>query len=116
KPSGIHDRRLCCVSVPLKCPTWATSSAGSAGVVNLVLCCKWRTFKDAAPGVIALVVTGIVAVRRGSAWTIPGLKVVPGVAQVLAVVCGLACRLKVKMKAFDSAPAWLPAGRCFVGQ
>jgi hypothetical protein len=84
-------------------------------VVNLVLCCKWRTFKDAAPGVIALVVTGIVAVRRGSAWTIPGVKVVPGVAQVLAVVCGLACRLKVKMKAFDSAPAWLPAGRCFVG-
>src|SRR6266487_4977639 len=30
-------------------------------------------------------------------------------------MCGLACRLKVKMKAFDSAPAWLPAGVDHVG-
>jgi hypothetical protein len=58
------------------------AARGSAGVVSLVLCCKWRTFKDAAAGVTALVVTGIVAGRRGSAWTIPGLKAVPGVAHV----------------------------------
>jgi hypothetical protein len=45
-----------------------------------------------------LVVTGIVAVRLVSAWTTPGLKGVPGVAQVLAVVCGLAYRLEVKVK------------------
>jgi hypothetical protein len=32
------------------------------------------------------------------------------------VVCGLAYRLELKTKAFDSAPAWLPVGRCFVGQ
>ena len=66
--------------------------------------------------IIVLVVTGIVAVRTVSAWTNPGLKGVPGVAQVLAVVCGLAYRREVKMKAFDSAPVWLLAGRRFVGQ
>ena len=54
--------------------------------------------------------------RRGPAWTNPGLKGVLGVEQVLAVVCGLAYGLELKMKAFDSAPAWLPAGQCFVGQ
>ena len=37
--------------------------------------------------------------RRGPAWTNPGLKAVSGVAQVLAVVCGLAYRREVKMKA-----------------
>ena len=35
------------------------------------------------------------AVRRGSDWTKPGLKAVPGVAQVLAVERGLACWLGV---------------------
>ena len=66
--------------------------------------------------ITVLVVTGIVAVRLVSAWTTPGLKGVPGVAQVLAVVCGLAYRLEVKGKVFDSAPVWLLAGRRFVGQ
>ena len=48
-----------------------------------------------------LVVTEIVVVRVVSTWTNPGLKCVPGVAEVLAVVCGLAYRLELKMKAFD---------------
>ena len=51
-------------------------------------------------------VGGIVAMRRGPAWTNPGLKRVPGVVQVLAVVCGLAYRLGEKVK----------AERCFVGK
>jgi len=50
------------------------------------------------------VVTEIVAVGVVPAWTNPVLKRVPGVAQVLAVACGLAYRLGEKMK----------AGRCFV--
>jgi len=66
--------------------------------------------------ITVLVVTGIAAVRLVTAWTNPGLKGVPGVAQVLASVRGLARRWEVKTKAFDSAPVWLPAGRCFVGQ
>ena len=66
--------------------------------------------------ITVLVVTGIVAVRLVSAWTTPGLKGVPGVAQVLASVRGLARRWEVKTKAFDSAPVWLLAGRRFVGQ
>jgi hypothetical protein len=51
-----------------------------------------------------------------SAWTNPGLKGAPDVGQVLAAVCGLAYRLELKTKAFDSVPAWLPVGRCFVEQ
>ena len=48
----------------------------------------------------------VIAVRLVSAWTNnPVLKRVPGVVQVLAVVCGLAYQLGVKTK----------AGRCFVG-
>jgi len=46
-----------------------------------------------------------VAMRRGPAWTNPGLKRVLSVEQVLAVVWGLSYRLGEKMK----------AGRCFVG-
>ena len=65
--------------------------------------------------ITVLVATEIAAVRLVSAWTNPGLKSVPGVAQVLAVVCGLAYRLALKMKAFDSAPAWLPGARCLLG-
>lgn len=79
-----------------------------------------EAMKDCPTGlsqqITVLVVTGTVAVRLVSAWTKPALKAAPGVAQVLAVVCGLAYRLERKIKAFDSAPAWLPAGRCFVGQ
>jgi hypothetical protein len=66
--------------------------------------------------IIVLVVTAIVAVRLVSAWPNPGLKGVPGVARVWAVVGGLAYQQEVEMKAFDSAPVWLPVGRCFVGQ
>ena len=40
--------------------------------------------------VTVLVVRGIVAMRRGPAWTNPGLKRVLSVEQVLAVLCGLA--------------------------
>ena len=56
----------------------------------------------------------VIAVRLVSAWTnpvskrvpsVPVLKRVPGVVQVLAVLCGLAYQLGVKTK----------AGRCFVG-
>jgi hypothetical protein len=46
-----------------------------------------------------LAVIEIVAVRLVSAWTNPGLKGVPDVAQVLAMVCGLAYRLELTMKA-----------------
>ena len=52
-------------------------------------------------------VTRIVAVRFVSAWTNPVLKRVPGVVQVLALVCGLPCQVEVLacqvevMKAFD---------------
>jgi hypothetical protein len=49
-------------------------------------------------GVTVLVVAGIVAVRRGSDWTKPGVKAVPGVARVLAVERGLACWLRVGLK------------------
>ena len=66
--------------------------------------------------ITVLVVTGIVAAGLVSAWTNPGLKGAPDVGQVLAVVCGLAYRRELKTKAFDSVPAWLPVGRCFVGQ
>ena len=54
--------------------------------------------------ITVLVVTEIVAVRVVPAWTNLVLKRVPGVVQVLAVVCGLALGVKTK------------AGRCFVGQ
>ena len=54
--------------------------------------------KDARLGVTVLVVAGIVAVRRRSDWTKPGLKAVPGVARVLAVERGLACWLRVGLK------------------
>ena len=56
--------------------------------------------------ITVLVVTQIVAVRLVAAWTNSVLKRVPGVVQVLAVVCGLAYRLGKKMK----------AGRYFVGK
>ena len=79
-----------------------------------------EAMKDCPTGlsqqITVLVVTGTVAVRLVSAWTKPALKAAPGVAQVLAVVCGLAYRLEVKGKVFDSAPVWLLAGRRFVGQ
>ena len=64
--------------------------------------------------ITVLVGQGIVAVRLGSAWTSPGGG--PGVAQVLAVLCGLAYRLEVTTKVFELSPVWLPAGRGFVGQ
>jgi hypothetical protein len=41
------------------------------------------------------VVTRILAVRLVSAWINPVLKRVPGVVQVLALVCELACQVKV---------------------
>ena len=73
--------------------------------------------------VTVLVVTEILLpARLVSAWTNPVLKRVPGVVQVLALVCGLPCQVEVLacqvevMKAFDLVPVWLPAGRCFVGQ
>jgi hypothetical protein len=53
-----------------------------------------------------LVVTEIVVLRVVPAWTNPVLKRVPGVVQVLAVVCGLAYQPVEKLK----------AGRCFVGK
>jgi hypothetical protein len=71
---------------------------------------------QAAPGVIVLVATEIVAVAAGSAWTIPGLKDVPGVEQVFARIWGLACRAEVETKAFRSAPVSLTAKRCFGAQ
>jgi hypothetical protein len=61
--------------------------------------------------ITVLVVTEIVAVRLVSAWTTPVLKRVPGVARVLAVVCGLAYRLGLEMKG-----VMMKAGRRFVGQ
>ena len=56
-------------------------------------------------------VTEIVAVRVVLAWTNPVLERVPGVVQVLAVVCGLAYRLGMEMKG-----VMMKAERCFVGQ
>jgi len=59
-------------------------------------------------------------VRLVSAWTnpvlkrvlgVPVLKRVPGVVQVLAVVCGLAYRLGLEMKG-----VMMKAGGCFVGK
>ena len=56
-------------------------------------------------------VTQIVAVRLVAAWTNSVLKRVPGVVQVLAVVCGLAYRLGLEVKG-----VMMKAGRRFVGK
>ena len=61
--------------------------------------------------ITVLVVTEIVAVRVVPAWTNLVLKRVPGVVQVLAVVCGLAYRLGLEMKG-----VMMKAGGCFVGK
>jgi hypothetical protein len=61
--------------------------------------------------ITVLVVTEIVAVRVVPAWTSLVLKRVPGVVQVLAVVCGLAYRLGLEMKG-----VMMKAGGCFVGK
>jgi hypothetical protein len=61
--------------------------------------------------ITALVVTEIVAVRVVPTWTNLVLKRVPGVVQVLAVVCGLAYRLGLEMKG-----VMMKAGGCFVGK
>ena len=74
-----------------------------------------EAMKDCPTGlsqqITVLVVTGTVAVRLVSAWTKPALKAAPGVAQVLAVVCGLAYRLGLETKG-----VMMKAGRCFVGK
>src|SRR5262249_30996590 len=61
--------------------------------------------------ITVLVVTQIVAVRLVAAWTNSVLKRVPGVVQVLAVVCGLAYRPGLEVKG-----VMMKAGGCFVGK
>lgn len=99
----------------LRASSLAEQLGGRASAAPHQAACGRETSSRARSSGLTVLVTAIVVVQLVSAWTNLALKRVRGAVQVLAVVGGLACRLEV-MKAFDSAPVWLPAGRCFVGQ
>jgi hypothetical protein len=66
--------------------------------------------KAAAPAVTVLVATGVVAVRPGSAWTIPGLHV-RGVAQVFAGGMGTGWSGVGGDESFSLSPCFAGSGR-----